>query len=243
MILAAGVGNRLRPFTDGQPKCLLKFGEKSLIVRHLEVLEAVGAERTLIVVGYRHEQVKAEVEKAGAGPRVDFVYNPSFQSGSAMSLLCSRPAFGGESVIFMDADILYCRELLVRLSTARAENALLADKAFSDTGEEVQVAADASGRALELGKKIRGPARIAGESVGIYKVSPNTGQTLLVELQKAVEHDPATEYESIVNTLLPKAPFGVVVTDGLPWIEIDFAEDVERGRIETWPAIQAAEGS
>ncbi|MGA4495514.1 N-acetylmuramate alpha-1-phosphate uridylyltransferase MurU [Vreelandella venusta] len=59
MILAAGLGKRMRPLTDHCPKPLLPVGDKPLIVHHLERLKRAGIEEVVINVSYRAEQIMA----------------------------------------------------------------------------------------------------------------------------------------------------------------------------------------
>ncbi|MDR5900882.1 N-acetylmuramate alpha-1-phosphate uridylyltransferase MurU [Halomonas icarae] len=64
MILAAGLGTRMRPLTDHCPKPLLRVGNKPLIVHHLERLRAAGIHEVVINVSYRAEQI---IEALGDG--------------------------------------------------------------------------------------------------------------------------------------------------------------------------------
>ena len=41
VLLAAGIGERLRPFTESSPKCLVDVGGRSLLFRHLDLLSAL----------------------------------------------------------------------------------------------------------------------------------------------------------------------------------------------------------
>ncbi len=61
MILAAGFGTRLRPFTDNLPKPLLEINGKTLIARHLDKLAAIGVTRVLINVAYLGDKIKASI--------------------------------------------------------------------------------------------------------------------------------------------------------------------------------------
>lgn len=59
MILAAGLGKRMRPLTDHCPKPLLPVAGKPLIVHHLERLASAGIHEVVINVSYRAEQIIA----------------------------------------------------------------------------------------------------------------------------------------------------------------------------------------
>lgn len=66
MILAAGLGKRMRPLTDHCPKPLLPVADKPLIVHHLERLKRAGIEEVVINVSYRAEQIMAALGDGSA---------------------------------------------------------------------------------------------------------------------------------------------------------------------------------
>ncbi|MFC3284696.1 N-acetylmuramate alpha-1-phosphate uridylyltransferase MurU [Litchfieldella rifensis] len=73
MILAAGLGTRMRPLTDHCPKPLLPVADKPLIVHHLERLAAAGIREVVINVSYRGEQVvEALGDGSDYGVRIDW---------------------------------------------------------------------------------------------------------------------------------------------------------------------------
>jgi NDP-sugar pyrophosphorylase family protein len=63
MILAAGLGTRLKPFTDLHPKALLKINGKSLLQRNIEYLSLYGIKDIIINVHHFPEQIKEEIER------------------------------------------------------------------------------------------------------------------------------------------------------------------------------------
>ena len=66
IILAAGRGSRLQQTSDQQlPKCLLTFGGRSLLERHLRLLGAAGVQEIVLALGFRHELVEAELTRLG----------------------------------------------------------------------------------------------------------------------------------------------------------------------------------
>ena len=57
ILLAAGLGSRLRPLTNQTPKCLIKIGAKPVIEYWLEKLESIGCESCIVNTHYLHNQV------------------------------------------------------------------------------------------------------------------------------------------------------------------------------------------
>jgi choline kinase len=64
IILAAGRGQRLQQPEDQQlPKCLLRFGGKSLLERHLLALRECGVSEVVLALGFKRELIEAEIER------------------------------------------------------------------------------------------------------------------------------------------------------------------------------------
>jgi choline kinase len=236
VILAAGVGKRLRPFTTEHPKCLLTFGGKSLLRRHVEMLDGAGMKTICVVVGHLADQVEAELKQLTCRTPIELVYNAEYRFGSALSLLQAEAALRTAAII-MDADLLFCRTMVDRLVASPAADCLLVDDRLVDSGEEVKVVSRSDGRVYELGKQVRRDGTVIGESVGIYKFSAETTHDLIEALRRAVRENPHVEYETVIDSLLEHIPIGYVRVGDLPWIEIDFPQDVDRARDEIWPSI------
>jgi choline kinase len=236
VILAAGVGKRLRPFTTEHPKCLLTFGGKSLLRRHVEMLDGAGMKNICVVVGHLADQVEAELKQLTCRTPIELVYNAEYRFGSALSLLQAEAALRTAAII-MDADLLFCRTMVDRLVASLAADCLLVDDRLVDSGEEVKVVSRSDGRVYELGKQVRRDGTVIGESVGIYKFSAETTHDLIEALRRAVRENPHVEYETVIDSLLEHIPIRYVRVGDLPWIEIDFPQDVDRARDEIWPSI------
>ena len=70
IILAAGRGQRLQQPEDQQmPKCLLRFGGKSLLERHLQALRECGVAEVVLALGFKRELIEAELERMQVVPR------------------------------------------------------------------------------------------------------------------------------------------------------------------------------
>lgn len=243
IILAAGVARRLAPLTDRTHKCLLPVGQRPLLTRMLSALQSVGVRETVLVVGHCADQVREVAEQnAGGRMRVTCVANPEYAKGSALSLYAARVHLT-EPVLILDADVLFPREFLRRLMATPAPSAFLIDRGFQDTGEEVKFYTRAD-RVIALGKKVVPESwDLVGEGVGFFKSGAEAGPTLISLLERVIEADALNEYEEALHLLVQQHHVGWVEVTGLPWTEIDFAEDLRRARDEVLPHIVRLDGA
>ena len=242
MILAAGRAQRLAPLTDRTHKALLPIGGRSMLAWMLEALHLAGVRRVALVVGHCADQVLAAAGRAPAGMAIETLHNPDYAKGSALSLLAARDALRGPTLI-MDADVLFPRVFLARLLGSPAPNALLIDEGLEDTGEEVKVYVKGS-RVIALGKKVV-PKKWdrTGEGIGFFKCGPEAGSALIGFLERViVESRGMSEYEDALHLLVARHRVAGLGVAGLPWTEVDFAEDLERARAEVFPRIAALDG-
>ncbi len=241
LILAAGVGARLGRADDAPPKALLRFGGKSLLARHVEILAAAGVTKIVIGVGYRADLIEAEVASLETPVGIQFVTNPDYREGSMVTLWRLREALrAGDEILLMDADVLYHPEMITRLMTSRHPSCLLYDGDF-EPGEEPVKICIRDDRIVEFRKKVEVAYDSCGESVGFFRLSPATARALADRAEHYLAAGRRAEmYEEAIRDLLldgPGDPFGIEDVTGLPWIEIDFPEDVDRAENEILPRI------
>jgi choline kinase len=237
IILAAGVGWRLKPHTEARPKSLLDIGGRSLLLRYLDALAAVGVSEAVFVVGYLKDKIVAEAARGPAAIPVRFIENKHYTRGNILSLWHAREEFD-EDVLIMDADVLFPQELLARLLAAPDRNVIALDERFQDTGEEQKVVCE-DGWVVEVTKKIGRDPRVRGEAVGVLRLSAEAAEVLRGILEEFVNTGKdGLEYEDAFRELAAEVPIGVVEVGDLPWIEIDFPEDLTRARDVVLPRVE-----
>ena len=236
LILAAGVGLRLRngrPTDQHLPKALLRFGGRSLLERHLDILRRAGIRDVTIVAGYREEEIRAEL-KSRIGSDLHLVVNPDFEMGSVVSLHMGRSVLeGGTPVILMDADVLYDARLMECLLHSKHQNCLLLDRDIEPGDEPVKLCVS-NGRIVDFHKRPQVPYEWHGESVGFFRFDPDCAAELA---RRAKGHVAAgrtqLEYEEPIREMILSSwpeRFGYEDISGLPWTEIDFPEDVMKAQ-------------
>lgn len=244
IILAAGVGARLSGDPTRPPKSLLRFGGKSLLRRHFEILWRVGVNEILIGVGYQADRVAAEVQ-ASAGPlAVRLVHNPEFRSGSVVTLASLAEGLRcGEPVLLMDADVLYDDRMVRRLMGSIHENCFLLDRGAEFGDEPVKICVR-GGRIVEFRKRVEVGYDFWGESVGFFRLSAPVARKLAEQSRAYLTAGRTNEpYEEVIRDLVltdSACSFGYEDITGLPWIEIDFPEDVGRASTDVLPRLDDA---
>lgn len=95
VLLAAGIGSRLRPVTDTIPKCMLEVGGQPLLGIWLDALDRAGAGQVLVNLHHLPDVVRAYVAARSGPPAVRLVFEPELL-GSAGTLAASRDWVAGE---------------------------------------------------------------------------------------------------------------------------------------------------
>lgn len=181
IILAAGCGTRLQPYTKDRPKCMVELHDRPLIQWHLATARAVGITDITLVGGYRADLLPTE--------NVTVVHNEQFDSTNMVaSLLCARDRFT-HRVIVAYGDILYNTAVLKRLLDAPDEISVVIDRAWRaywqqrcddplDDAESLRLATD--GRILDIGQPPRSVEEIEGQYIGLMSFS-GQGLSALLE--------------------------------------------------------------
>jgi mannose-1-phosphate guanylyltransferase len=105
LLLAAGLGTRLRPLTNAIPKCLVPIHSKPLLDYWLEHLFAADIERVLINTHWLAETVEAHVSKSEWRDRIDLVHEPDLL-GTGGTVLANREWLGRQGYVLAHADNL-----------------------------------------------------------------------------------------------------------------------------------------
>ena len=247
-MLAAGVGTRLDQDGEALPKALLRFAGESLLQRHLGILAHFDLFDVTLVVGHRADEIRRELALLGATDRVQTRFNPDYRISSLLSLWTLRDVFAaGEPVLYMDADVLYDWRLLARLLEAPDQDCLLIDRGAA-VGEETLKVCIQAARVVEFHKRIQVTSYdFCAEWVGFARFGASSAARLAGAIQSYVDSGRTDViYEEPMRDLILAAGrerFGWVDSLDLPWIEIDFQDDLERARNEIHPRLIALPGS
>ncbi len=232
VLLAAGVGSRIRPLTNNSPKSLLDVAGKSILSRMLENVQAAGMTDVVVITGYLESQIKAFISSNFPDLNVVYKRNDKYEeTNTGYSLLQTREFVEGYDFVKFDADVVFEKAILEKLLASQV-SALCIDRNIHLEAEEVKVITDQNGKVLEVGKKLD-PHKANGESIGIEKITADAGRVLFEELESLLKDEKNWQeyYDDSYTTLVNKGvPFEAVDITGLKWIEIDTHQDYIRAQ-------------
>jgi len=220
VILAAGMGTRLaRPL----PKPLTELRDgRSIMKQQIDNLKTAFGEsyRVMIVVGFKLEAI---IERF---PEATFVYNEFFdQTNTSKSLLKALQASGDGGVLWLNGDVVFDPQVLVRVTEFIESNqSFVVVNQSKVRDEEVKYTLDDSGFIAELSKQVVGGL---GEAVGINFVASQDKAALIKRL---IEVDDQDYFERGIELAIENdgLRFKAVDISDLYAVEIDFAEDLDR---------------
>ncbi|MFJ4782389.1 sugar phosphate nucleotidyltransferase [Streptomyces sp. NPDC088794] len=241
LVLAAGAGRRLRPYTDTLPKALVPVGpagaEDSITVLDLTLgnFAEIGLTEVAVIVGYRKEAVyerRAELERK-YGVKLTLIDNDKAEEwNNAYSLWCGRDALK-DGVILANGDTVHPVSVERALLAARGEGKriiLALDTVKDLADEEMKVVVDPE-KGMTTITKLMDPAEATGEYIGVTLIEGDAAPELVDALKTVWETDPQQFYEHGYQELVNRgfridtAPIGDV-----QWVEIDNHADLARGR-------------
>lgn len=234
VILAAGMGSRLRPFTDRRPKPLVEVRGVPILHNALLNLAAVGVKETTIVVGYRREAIEQYCGREFAGMRIVYVESDVFDcTGSAYSLWLAGATLKKGDALLLEGDVFFDAALLQRV--LRLDGNVAAIDAFDSTMTGSAALLDPTGKVLEF--RMNQSAATAGvaplyKTVNIYRLTaPTLRHVILPALERVIAAGDRKCYvEQVLAQLIGSGALQLhgVRCEGVRWFEIDSEADLRQ---------------
>ena len=237
IILAAGMGMRLKERGKKTPKGCMRLGDKSIMEESVLRLLAVGIERIVIVTGHlaqQYEPLQLKYKRS-----VQLVHNPHFaDSGSMYSLYCARHLVD-ETFLLLESDLVYERRALTTCLEHPSDNVVLL-AGFSKTSDECFVETE-NGNLVAISKNRQSlEAEVRGELVGISKISPALFSVMLDVAERRFNTSRHVDYETdCLVEAAREVPISCPVIEDLVWCEIDDESHLNRSRDVIYPIVQA----
>ena len=239
IILAAGRGSRLKPYTDDQPKCCIELDGRRLIDWQITTLRSVGIDDIVVVTGYRADKVTVAAQK---------VRNDDWANTNMVeTLFCAEPKFG-KDVVVAYADIVYELRLVRAVLDSPHDVSVVVDHGwrpywesrFPDPLSDAEtLRMDRDGCIVDIGRRPASFAEVEAQYVGLMRFR-GEGVARLVAARRNLGS--ARKFRSgganvrmayMTDLLMHMIETGekvhaVSVNGG--WLEIDTAHDLEVAR-------------
>ncbi|MER5884832.1 phosphocholine cytidylyltransferase family protein [Streptomyces sp. NPDC001941] len=236
LVLAAGAGRRLRPYTDTLPKALVPVdGDTTVLDLTLGNFAEVGLTEVAVVVGYRKEAVYARKEELEAtyGVTLTLIDNDKAEEwNNAYSLWCAREVLK-QGVILANGDTVHPVSVEKTLLAARGQGQriILALDTVKRLADEEMKVITAEGGGVSRITKLMDPATATGEYIGVTLIEPEAAEELADALKATFERDPDLYYEDGYQELVNRGfPIDVAPIGEVAWVEIDNHDDLAKGR-------------
>lgn len=240
IVIAAGLGSRMKEYTESRPKCLLEFGEKTLLERQLEAYRSCGIEDIALVRGYKKDAINYD----------GLVYydNDEYENNNILnSLFYAEEALNGH-VIAAYSDILFESHVVSRLLESKHDISIVVDidwrgyyvdRRDHPIEEAENVVFDADNNVLEIGKILTGKNDVHGEFIGMIKLTPRGADVFKRHFHRAKElyWDKPFQRAEVFQKAYLTDMIQEMVDLGVPihcviiergWKEIDTIEDYEK---------------
>jgi choline kinase len=245
LLLAAGRGERLRPYTDERPKCLVPFAGRPLLEWQLAALRSTGITEIGVVAGYRADTL----EPYGLRTWVNALWD---RTNMVESLFCAREWIAAdEPLVVSYTDIAYEPRLLAALLDTPGDIVVAVDRQWLDLWAErhENVLSDAEslrigagGALIDIGRRVDRVEDIEAQYIGLLRFSAE-GLALLRNFWASASGGAAwlqgrpLERAAMTDLLRGMIDAGLVIAAAVVdrgWLEVDSVSDLQL--YERWHA-------
>ncbi|WP_294752983.1 aminotransferase class I/II-fold pyridoxal phosphate-dependent enzyme [uncultured Ruminococcus sp.] len=234
IILAAGMGKRLKELTQNNTKCMVKVNGVTLIERMLHQIEKQNVSRIVIVVGYEGQKLIDYIATLGIKTPIEYVNNPIYdKTNNIYSLSLAKEWLCKEDTLLFESDLIFEDRVLDALVSDPRDTLALVDKYESwMDGTCVKLSSDDSIEAFVPGKKFKfNENKEYYKTVNIYKFSKQFSEAyyvpFLVAYQSALGENEYYEQVLRVITMLDTPVIKAKRLNGQKWYEIDDIQDLD----------------
>jgi choline kinase len=229
IILAAGIGSRLRPLTDRTPKCLIEVNGKPILAYQLEALSRCATlQEIIIVAGYRHSDIYDFVNSTHATAPTRVIVNSYFETTNNMySLGLAIEELAGQDILVLNGDVVFAPEIMVKATTMLTTHSVIACDSSVYYEESMKVVVASDDRVVRISKAI--PEEDASAvSIDLYRFTGNCSMNLYHIVRRTIWDQGIRNKwtEVAVDELLDHHTVRPLDISPLPWVEIDDHNDL-----------------
>ena len=236
VILSAGQGTRLLPYTKDLPKCMVEISGKTLLEHQIKIIKSCGINSISLIGGYKLEKLKKF--------KLPIYENRKYSNTNMLySLFCARELLENEDdLIISYGDIVYSKEILQEIVSAKDPINVVVDKnwqkywesRFENILEDAEtLILNKQKEILEIGAIATNLSQIQGQYIGLIKLN-NSGKKIFLKLFDKLSNgnvngkDCNNAYMTdFLQELIKRGKCVKAILTSAKWIEIDGVNDLK----------------
>jgi len=225
LLLAAGVGKRLLPWTNDFPKCLTEVGGIPILGRLVSSLVEEGFERLVVVIGHRGDQIREYLKSHASGLQIQYINCQQYEATNNIYSLWLAREHICEPFVLIESDLVFDSRLLGLL---RRSNRIAVAK-FRSHMDGTTVSFDESGRIESFVVGAVNGARRPYKTVNLYSLSLPLWREVGRRLEQRIASGGVHDYYEVVFADMAAEnllPFQAAHFDDGRWCEIDTPNDL-----------------
>ena len=232
VILAAGLGSRLKDKTELQPKGFLELKGTSLIKRSIDNLLSSGIKQIYLGTGYLSEVYE---NFALNYPEIICIKSDKYRETSSMYTLYNMRNSIQEDFLLLESDLLYEKDAITHLLNDKKSDIILSS-GKTNSNDEVFIETDKNSNLVGMSKNRSELKSIDGELVGISKISTSRYNSMCRVYEEL--HNPKIDYEYVMVETGKSSPFYIKKIEDLIWCEIDDDTHLKRALKDILPKLE-----
>lgn len=234
IILAAGMGSRLKALTKDNSKCMVKVNGKTLIERVLSQLNNCNLEEIILVLGYKKDILKEYIDNLGIETKISYIDNDIYdKTNNIYSLYMAKEEMLENDILLLESDLIFDEKILSNLIISKEKN-LAVVAPYEPWMDGTCVKLDNKNNIIDFvtSKKFDFKnTKDLYKTVNIYKFSKEFNKCYIKFLEAYLSSNGENQYyETVLETMinvLPNELKGFVLNDNQKWYEIDDKQDLD----------------
>lgn len=225
LILAAGLGTRLRPITDTRPKSMVEVNGKPILFKQIDNLLENGIEDITVIAGYKSEMMIDTINKFYKNIKI--IINDVYDKTNNMySAYMAIDDMYNNEFLLMNADVFYDSTIVEELIKNDYQNSIVVEEGVYNDESMKVICVD--GRIMNISKAIS-KDNAYGVSIDVYKFSKEGSKVFYDKVKEYIEDKKELNQwtEVALNEVLKLVEFKPCPLKGR-WMEIDNHEDLRR---------------
>lgn len=224
LILAAGIGSRLRPLTDEVPKCMIEVNGIKIIEKQIQNLLENGIKDIAVITGYKSDVLEKYINEKYTN--VQIIRNDEYLTTNNMySLFLGSFFVRNNEFILMNADVFFDSIIIKKLLETSDKNVIVCDK--GNYLEESMKIIKKEDRIIEISKKVK-ENESYGATIDVYKFSKEASEVLLDKINEIINiNNERNSWTEVAIQEILKEVYFKSLDMNYNWVEIDNNEDLK----------------